>query len=80
MFQALGNTVPAFLSSASRLATFVLPCLLLASYPPATLADFWLVSIAAAALQAALSLWLLRRAFRAKLPREAESGMALAPA
>jgi Na+-driven multidrug efflux pump len=80
MFQALGNTVPAFISSATRLATFVLPCLLLAHYTPATLADFWLVSIASATLQAALSLWLLRRAFRAKLSPNTGTGMALASA
>jgi putative MATE family efflux protein len=80
MFQALGNTVPAFLSSASRLATFVLPCLLLAGYPPATLMDFWLVSIPAAVVQAGFSLWLLRRAFQAKLPLAGAAGMALASA
>ncbi len=80
MFQALGNTVPAFISSATRLATFVLPCLVLASTPAATLADFWLVSIGSATLQAGFSLWLLRRAFRAKLPPERAAGMALASA
>jgi putative MATE family efflux protein len=68
MFQALGNTVPAFLSSASRLVTFVLPCVLLSYYPPAVLPDFWLASIGSAGLQAAISLYLLRRTFQAKLP------------
>jgi putative MATE family efflux protein len=68
MFQALGNTVPAFLSSATRLVTFALPCVLLSYYPPAVLPDFWLASIAAAALQAAISLFLLKRTFQDKLP------------
>jgi putative MATE family efflux protein len=67
MFQALGNTVPAFASSASRLLTFVLPCLLLAQMPMAVLQDFWVVSILSATVQAAISLWLLARTFRARL-------------
>jgi putative MATE family efflux protein len=78
MFQALGNTVPAFLSSASRLFTFVLPSLALSAYPPATLRDFWLVSILSAAIQAALSLWLLRRMFRAKLSPAPPASMEVA--
>ena len=68
MFQALGDTRPSFISSSSRLLTFALPCILLSRWPPAVLSDFWLASNIAAALQAAFSLWLLRRLFRAKLP------------
>ncbi len=68
MFQALGNTVPSFLSSASRLITFALPCVLLSQYPQATLPEFWIASNVAALLQAAFSLWLLRRTFADKLP------------
>jgi putative MATE family efflux protein len=80
MFQALGNTVPAFLSSASRLVTFVLPCVLLSYYPPAVLADFWLASIGSAGLQAAISLWLLKRTFEAKLPSALPDGIVAARA
>ncbi len=68
MFQALGDTIPAFISSASRLLTFALPCLLLSRYQPATLSDFWIAAVASAALQAGLSLWFLRRLFHARLP------------
>ncbi len=68
MFQALGDTRPSFFSGASRLVTFVLPCLMMARWPGATLVDFWYVSVASAALQAVLSLVLLQREFARKLP------------
>jgi putative MATE family efflux protein len=80
MFQALGDTVPSFVSSASRLFTFALPCVLLSRYPPAVLTDFWLTSIVGATIQAAISLWLLRRMFRAKLPPDTAASLSLAPA
>jgi len=67
MFQALGNTVPSLLSSASRLATFALPALWLARQPGFQLHHLWLVSMASVALQALLSLWLLRRQFGLRL-------------
>jgi putative MATE family efflux protein len=67
MFQALGDTRPSFISSASRLFTYVLPCLLLSGWTGTVLTDFWYVSVVSATLQAAFSLWLLRRAFRMKL-------------
>jgi putative MATE family efflux protein len=75
MFQALGDTRPSFISSASRLVTFCLPCVLLASWPPAVLANFWLASNISAAVQAGFSLLLLRWAFGVKLP---SAGVALA--
>ena len=67
MFQALGNTWPSLLSSASRLFTFVLPVVLLSRLPGFQLHDVWVLSIATTTLQAAISLWLLRREFRRKL-------------
>jgi putative MATE family efflux protein len=60
MFQALGNTVPSLLSSASRLVTFVLPVVWLSHQPGFQLREVWLTSMATVALQALLSLWLLR--------------------
>ncbi len=69
MFQALGDTVPAFISSASRLLTFALPCILLSRYPEAVLPDFWVASIVSATGQAAISLLFLRKVFSAKLPQ-----------
>jgi Na+-driven multidrug efflux pump len=67
LFQALGNTVPALLSSGTRLVTFALPVLLLSSLPAFQLRHAWWLSIATTTLQALLSLWLLRREFALKL-------------
>jgi putative MATE family efflux protein len=73
VFQGLGNTVPAVISSASRLASFVLPVLWLSRQPHFELIQVWYVSVASVALQAVLSLWLVRREFRQRLAPVAES-------
>ncbi|MBS0458318.1 MAG: MATE family efflux transporter [Proteobacteria bacterium] len=67
MFQALGNTLPSLLSSASRLFTFVLPGLWLGSRHGFHLEQLWHLSVATVALQAATSLWLLRGQFQRRL-------------
>ena len=67
MFQALGNTVPALMSSASRFFTFVLPAIWLSRQPGFQLHHVWLVSMTSVALQAIFSLWLLRRQFQQRL-------------
>lgn len=67
LFQALGDTLPSFLASATRLLTFALPALWLAGRPSAALIDFWWLSVVSAALQMAITLLLLRRTFRRKL-------------
>ena len=69
MFQALGNTVPALISSASRFFTFALPAVWLSRQPGFQLHHVWLVSMASVALQAVFSLWLLRRQFQQRLQR-----------
>ena len=61
MLQAVGNTIPSLLSSASRLLTFVLPVSLLSVRPGFAIHDVWYLSVASTALQAGLSLWLMRR-------------------
>ena len=68
MFQALGDTRPSFLASASRLLTFVVPVVWLAGQPWARLLDFWFLSVGSAALQLVFSLLLLRRTFLRKMP------------
>jgi putative MATE family efflux protein len=73
VFQGLGNTVPAVISSASRLASFVLPVLWLSRQPHFELIQVWYVSVASVALQAVLSLGLVRREFRQRLAPVAES-------
>lgn len=67
MFQALGNTWPSLLSSASRLLTFVVPAVLLSTLPRFTLTEVWYLSVATVTLQAVTSLLLLQREFRRKL-------------
>jgi len=67
MFQALGNTIPALASSASRILTFALPGIWLASRPGFTLRQLWILSVTTVALQAGLSLWLLRGEMRKRL-------------
>jgi putative MATE family efflux protein len=73
VFQGLGNTIPSVLSSASRVVTFVVPALWLASTPHFELIQVWYVSIGSVTLQAIFSFWLVRREFRLRLPRAAET-------
>ncbi|WP_313919535.1 MATE family efflux transporter [Tahibacter sp.] len=68
MFQALGNTIPAFISSASRLVTFVVPAVWLSSQPGFQLRHLWWLSVATLTLQAVISYVLLQREFRRRLP------------
>lgn len=67
VFQGLGNTVPAVISSASRLLSFVLPVLWLSGEPHFAMLQVWYLSVASVALQAVFSLWLVRREFRLRL-------------
>lgn len=64
MFQALGNTVPSLISSASRLVTFAVPALLLAQRPGFKLRHVWILSVATMTVQAGFTLWLLGRELR----------------
>lgn len=68
MFQALGNTLPALYSSASRLITFVVPALWLSQRPGFALRHLWWLSVATLTLQAVVSCVLLQREFRRRLP------------
>lgn len=61
MFQALGNTVPAVLSSAVRLTLFVGPAFLISARADFELHQLWMVSVAATTVHALFALWLLRR-------------------
>lgn len=67
IFQALGNTLPSLLSSASRLLTFVIPGIWLSHRPGFSLPDLWHLSVATVTVQAATSLWLLRGQYRRRL-------------
>ncbi len=67
VFQGLGNTVPAVVSSASRIVSFVVPALVLAGRADFRLVELWYASVASMTLQALVSLWLVRRELRRRL-------------
>ncbi|MEX3612460.1 MAG: MATE family efflux transporter [Burkholderia gladioli] len=67
MFQGLGNTRPALVSSAVRLLCFVLPVAWLSARGHFPIVEVWYLSVASMCLQAVLSLWLVRQEFRLKL-------------
>jgi putative MATE family efflux protein len=64
LFQALGNTRPALLSTASRVVTFVLPALWLSHQPGFRIEHVWYASVASVTLQALISIALARRELR----------------
>jgi putative MATE family efflux protein len=67
MFQALGNTVPSVISSATRILTFAIPAMWLSMRPGFQIRHIWILSVATVAVQLAVSLLLLRREFRRRL-------------
>ena len=67
LFQGLGNTWPALMSTGSRLLTFVLPASLLAIGPHFRIEEVWYLSVATVSLQALTSLYLVAREIRGKL-------------
>ena len=70
MFQALGNTMPALISSVARVAFVAIPLILLARLDGFQLRWIWYLSAASVAVQFGLTLTLLQREMRAKLPLE----------
>lgn len=76
MFQALGNTVPSLVSSASRIVSFALPAIWLSTRAGFELHHLWYLSVATVLLQMTLSLLLLRRELGLRLRAR---GAALAP-
>jgi putative MATE family efflux protein len=73
MFQALGNTLPSVISSATRLITFAIPAVYLSARPGFQIRHVWFLSVATVAFQLLVSLLLLRREFRRKLGTPAPS-------
>jgi putative MATE family efflux protein len=67
MFQALGNTVPSLISSATRLITYAVPAVWLSTQPGFELEHVWYLSVATMVLQTVISLWLLRNQMRTQL-------------
>ncbi len=78
LFQALGNTMPSLLSSASRLVTYALPVVWLSRQPGFQIIQVWHLSVATVTLQALTSWLLLRREFGRRLPASAAAVAAVA--
>jgi putative MATE family efflux protein len=67
LFQGLGDTRPALLSTTTRLITFALPALWMSRRPGFKIEHMWYLSVATQTLQALVSLWLVRIQFKRKL-------------
>jgi len=67
MFQAMGNTMPALASTATRIVTFAIPAFWVSRQPGFRIVHVWYLSVATVWLQALLSLGLLRWQFGRRL-------------
>jgi putative MATE family efflux protein len=67
LFQAMGNTIPALLASATRLVTFAAPAIWLTTYPGFELWHLWYLSVITVAVQAGASWWMLMSEYRKRL-------------
>ena len=79
VFQGLGNTIPAMLSSGIRLAVFVPLAVWLAAQPEFHLDEVWWLSVSTVWLQATVSYLLMRQQFKRRLvddPRPAAAVVA----
>lgn len=70
LFQALGNTWPALVSSSSRLVLFAAPAVWLSRRAAFTPRDVWYLVLVAGVVQAVFNVLLLRREFKRKLAFE----------
>lgn len=73
MFQALGNTMPALLSNATRLITFILPALWLSKQGNFQIEQLWYISVATVCIQALVSCYFLKQEFKKRLPADNSS-------
>ena len=67
MFQALGNTIPALLTSTARIILVAVPVIVLSRQPGFQLATIWYLSVFAVVVQMVANLTLLNREFRLRL-------------
>lgn len=68
VFQGLGNTRPALVSSVLRISLFVPLALYVSSRPDFKIEHIWYVSVASVVVQACFSVWLVTREFRLRFP------------
>ncbi|HUQ20466.1 MAG TPA: MATE family efflux transporter [Gemmatimonadaceae bacterium] len=66
-FQAMGNTIPSFITSTVRISTVAIPSILLASRPGFELHWIWYLSVLSVAAALTVCMLLLRREFRRRL-------------
>ncbi len=71
IFQGLGNTRPAMLSSGARILVFLPLAVFLKYQPGFTINQVWYVSILSVTVQAVVSFMLVRREFRLRLDSQA---------
>ncbi len=71
MFQAIGNTVPALVASATRIVTFAVPAVWLSRQPWFELHHLWYTSVATVTLQATVSWWMLSVELKRRLADDA---------
>lgn len=71
MFQAIGNTFPSLAASLVRLVLVAVPAYVLSRMPGFELRAIWYLSVGAVAVQMVLSLLLLQRELRLRLPAPA---------
>jgi len=67
MFQAMGNTLPALITSLARVLLVAIPLVLLARLPGFELRWVWYLSAVAVVFQFALNMLLLQREFRIRM-------------
>lgn len=77
LFQAMGNTLPSLVASLSRILCFAIPAVVVSRMPGFELTDLWWISVVSVLIQMGLSLLLLRREMRRRIPA-AVSGAAAA--
>lgn len=68
MFQALGNTIPALISTFVRLTTFIIPAIWLSQQNDFQIEQLWYMSVVTVCIQAAVSFYLLKGEFTKRLP------------
>ena len=68
MFQSLGNTMPALISTATRFVTFVIPALWLFKQNDFQIEQLWYIAVITVCIQAFISFSLLKREFKKRLP------------
>lgn len=73
IFQGLGNTRPALISSATRIAIFTPVAVVMSLWDGFSLAQLWYWSVVTVFFQAALSLGLIRSEFRRRLDVQPEA-------